>query len=380
MGLGFIPGLDGLRALSILIVVLSHSGLSQRIPGGFGVTVFFFLSGYLITCLLLREQTRDGTISLRNFYARRVLRLAPPLMACLATAGALWGLGLVAGGIEPWTLLSQIAFFFNYFLLYGQAKTIEGLGVLWSLSVEEHFYLIWPAVFLALMAGRIGLKTLIGTLVAVLVWRHIRVLGFGHDDWQIYLSSDTRMDGLLYGCLLALVQPLMAGGAPSLPPILAQSAPRWLIRVLGRPAFGQGAMLGLVGLCLLVLLVSFTWRDPLFRATWRYSLQGLALMPLFHFAITRPQHWLFRPLNGRVLRKIGLWSYAIYLIHFVIIHALQQQGLAPENPLLLAGLVLLLSSLWAAAVYEWAEKPFHGLRKRLSAPAARARDIDASPA
>ena len=107
----YIPSLDGLRAVSILIVLLSHAGVSQRIPGGFGVTIFFFLSGFLITTLLLREYDRNGTVSLRNFYIRRLLRLTPPLLLTLLAAAVLYMLGFVRGALDPATLLSQIFFF-----------------------------------------------------------------------------------------------------------------------------------------------------------------------------------------------------------------------------------------------------------------------------
>jgi peptidoglycan/LPS O-acetylase OafA/YrhL len=93
-----IPSLDGIRAVSVLIVVLSHVGLGHVVPGGLGVTIFFFLSGYLITTLLLQEHARNGSIHVGRFYIRRFLRLAPPLMITLAVAYALVLSGLVPGG------------------------------------------------------------------------------------------------------------------------------------------------------------------------------------------------------------------------------------------------------------------------------------------
>lgn len=128
---GHIPSLDGLRAVSVLIVLVSHAGFGHLVPGGFGVTVFFFLSGYLITTLLLREQARDGSISLPRFYLRRLLRLTPPLFFTMLAAALLVLMGLAKGPLDPMTLFSQFFFFFNYYSLSGLAVSIDGLGVLW---------------------------------------------------------------------------------------------------------------------------------------------------------------------------------------------------------------------------------------------------------
>ncbi len=353
----YIPSLDGLRAISILLVLFSHAGVSQKLPGGFGVTIFFFLSGFLITTLLLREHNRTGTISLRNFYVRRVLRLTPPLLLSLLAAAALVLLGVAQGVLDPMTLISQIFFFYNYFSLYGDPQSIEGLGVLWSLSVEEHFYFIWPTLFLFLMRGRLKLGHIVGLIVLFLVWRYIRVLFLHGDEWTIYTSTDTRFDSLLFGCLLAILQTWY--------PTRLKCAPL--------------PMLAIVALAFAALLVTFVIRDPVFRSTWRYTVQGLALMPIFHFAVTMPQVVIFRPLNWAPLRRIGVWSYTIYLIHFVIIRAFEANGLVPPNRVLFALIVLALSCLWAALVFEIGEKPFHAWRRRLSDNKARVRAASSRP-
>ncbi|WP_176556173.1 acyltransferase family protein [Rubellimicrobium rubrum] len=205
-GSSYIPSLDGLRAASILIVLLSHAGASCLIPGGFGVTVFFFLSGFLITTLLTREHDRYGSIALGAFYLRRLVRLGPPLLACLLLAGVAAMLGLAGADLDRSTLVSQILFYYNYHsLLTGSDEWVNGLGILWSLSVEEHFYLIWPALFIAIGRRWIGLRHLIVLLVALLVWRSFRYFVLGSSEWSIYISTDTRFDSLLYGCVLALM-------------------------------------------------------------------------------------------------------------------------------------------------------------------------------
>lgn len=343
----YIPSLDGLRAISILIVFIAHVGFSHIVPGGFGVTVFFFLSGYLITTLMTREWDRYGGISQRAFYMRRVLRLGPPIVVTLCIAYGLLALGLAEGKADPMTVISQILFFYNYYSLYGpDAGTVKGLEILWSLAVEEHFYLIWPTLFILLCARSVRTRWLVVLLVVALLWRCLRYYGFGSYEWIIYISTDTRLDSMLYGCLLAILS--WKGQADRLFP--AARLPRVLL-IAG--AFA-------------VLLLCLVIREDGFRSTLRYTLQGLALMPLFHYAVTRPNDLLFRPLNWRFMRKLGMWSYTIYLMHFVIVRALVYNGVADYGEPLLVGLAGLLSLGYGAAVYHFVEKPFQPLRKRLT--------------
>src|SRR4029077_12459985 len=151
---GAIPSLDGLRAISILIVLVSHAGYGTVVPGGLGVTIFFFLSGYLITTLLLDENKRSGRINIGKFYLRRVFRLFPPLLVTLVIAYSLVALGLLDGGISWAGVLAQLLYFANYYGLFFDPgnTTAAGTGILWSLAVEEHFYMVYPAVLVGLFA------------------------------------------------------------------------------------------------------------------------------------------------------------------------------------------------------------------------------------
>jgi len=347
---GHIASLDGLRAVSVMIVLISHAGFGHLIPGGFGVTVFFFLSGYLITTLLLREHARDGGISLPRFYLRRILRLTPPLFVTMLAAALLVFAGLAKGPLDPMTLFSQFFFFFNYYSLSGLAASIDGLGVLWSLSIEEHFYLFWPALFILLMRAMIGIWHVVGLIGAIFLWRCFRFLVLGSDEEAIYASTDTRLDSLLFGCLLAVMQ-------------VRQSV---LCERLFAP---KRLMYAVLALALVVLLFSFFYRDSVFRSTLRYSLQGLALMPIFYLAVTRSKVWVFKPLNWGPIRRIGLWSYTMYLCHFVIIKMLIAHGIATNGSAFLIVLTFVLSCVWSALVYEYAEKPLRPFRQALSGPA-----------
>ena len=129
----------------MLLVVTSHSGFSS-VPGGLGVTIFFFLSGYLITTFMLVEGEHTHELDIPSFYARRFLRLMPPLLVTLAVAYALTLSGLLPGGITAAGLAAQVLYFANYYhLFFDPGNTVpDGTGILWSLAVEEHFYILYP--------------------------------------------------------------------------------------------------------------------------------------------------------------------------------------------------------------------------------------------
>lgn len=346
-GRGQIPSLDGLRAVSIMIVFFSHAGLSALIPGGFGVTVFFFLSGFLITTLLCREFNRTNTVAFGAFYMRRLLRLGPPLLLTMALAILLGFAGLAKADLSLSAIMAQVFFAYNYYqLLPGSETSVDGLGILWSLAVEEHFYLIWPLLFLLLARQRIGARFIVVLFFLILAWRAVRLLFLGHSEWAIYISTDTRFDSLLFGCLLAI---LMARDV----------APDWLTKAR--------IFYPVLALSFLLLVISFLWRDPIFRSTVRYTIQGIALMPIFYYAVARSDHLLFRPLNWWVMRRIGLYSYTLYLIHFVLLKVFWNLGYQESGLVAMAGAAG-VSLIWAAFVYQFAERPFHGLRARLNVP------------
>lgn len=344
----YIPSLDGFRAISILLVFLSHVGLGSIVPGKLGVTIFFFISGYLITTLMLREYATRGTVSLRAFYLRRLLRLGPPLVLALGVALSLRAMNALDGPVDLPTLASQVFFYFNYFDIYGHSLPIAGTFVLWSLSVEEHFYLIWPALFLLFAQRRLGLGWIAALAMAFLLWRIARVHLLSTPLDVFDTLTDTRLDSLLYGCALALVTERRL-----IPTAMDQSS-LWRALLLA----GGFAL----------LMLSLVWRDPVFRVTLRYSLQGIALMPIFYYAISRPELALFRPLNWPWVRKIGVWSYSFYLIHAILLHGLiklmhpQPSGAGAFVWALTGGA---LSLIYAALVNRHVEVPLARLRKRL---------------
>ncbi len=198
--LGRRPGLDGLRGIAILLVLVCHvldnAGIWNG-AGSAGVTVFFTLSGFLITSLLVEELQARGRVSLRSFYARRARRLFPALAAAVLLVGAFQA---AVGIASPGHLLPVIFYVGNWI-----AVAHGNLGLLphtWSLSIEEQFYLLWPLGLLAVWRWRNGPVLLASLGILASMAARFALAG----DWyRVYYGSDTRADGLLVGCLLALL-------------------------------------------------------------------------------------------------------------------------------------------------------------------------------
>ena len=346
-----IPSLDGVRAASFLIVFASHAaGLDTVIPGAFGVTVFFFLSGYLITTLMRVEMGATGRVSLTDFYLRRALRILPPFYLVLAAATALAAAGLLGGTLQPWAVASQFVHVYNYWVAAHDGSGVAtGTGVYWSLAVEEHFYLFFPAVFLALsmlrLTGRQKALAFWMACAGLLAWRCVLVFALHASVDRVSLCSDTRVDSIAFGCALAVWNnPVLdtVGGRPE--------SKRWTA-----VAFSAG-----VGL----LLVTFFVRGPAFRETLRYTLQGIALTPMFIAVVRHPDWYIFRPFNWRPIRLVGNLSYSLYLVHHVILKAVAEHSRLGTVSRALIALVVSLAIAWV--VHVAVERPCGRLRRRLS--------------
>jgi peptidoglycan/LPS O-acetylase OafA/YrhL len=344
-----IPSLDGLRAVSFGFVFAAHAGLYHVVPGAFGVTVFFFLSGFLITTLMRREYEKTGTFSLPKFYLRRVLRIFPPFYIVLVLALLCAATGVVPGGFTLEATLAQALHYSNYRIIeHGYTGLPLGTGVYWSLAVEEHFYLLFPWIYFGLVRLRASgsrQALLIFVLCAVLfAWRTYLVVGANASEARASLSSDTRFDSLLFGCALAVYEN----------PALDRSAlpeRTWKYALLP---------FGIAG-----LLASFLYRDPTFRETFRYTLQGISLIPVFVCAIRYPDWGPMRLLNLRPLAFLGVLSYSLYLMHQVVLYAAETH-VGDTLGKLATGLVsLAVTILLSWLMYLSVEKPCAALRKRL---------------
>jgi peptidoglycan/LPS O-acetylase OafA/YrhL len=283
-----IPSLDGLRAFSIALVLAGHS-----IPNGqwnwffwkvfgngdLGVSIFFVISGFLITSLLLKEYNDTGEISPKHFYLRRAFRILPPFYAFLMVLLVLKGFGVLRLNLRGWT---EAVTFLRDYLFADDGWTMH----IWSLSVEEQFYLLWP-VCLALAgisrSKRVAL-TLICAAPLIRISCHLILPAFG---WREQLMFHMRVDGLMMGCALALFD--------------KQLAFKW----------------NWVWPAALILFVL----SPYLITRWHgyyllpfgYTLDNLAIAYVLLYAVRNPRSRLGRILNNRFIAHIGVISYSLYL-------------------------------------------------------------------
>ena len=340
-----IPGLDGIRALAFLTVLLGHCGFTW-IPNGFGVTVFFFLSGYLITTLLRREWIQTGDISISHFYIRRALRILPPLYFGIAFSAVL-ALGGLTHSAVHWKAIAVVLFFLTNYSDYLVGATLTaGLTVLWSLAVEEHYYLVFPLLYryfckLGLRSSR-QVFVLALACLAALLWRIVLMTHFHVFWYRVYTGTDTRVDSILFGAILAI------GANPVIDNLGAFTR-----RQLGFAAWAGAA----------IVLATIGARGEMFRQTFRYTIEGLALFPGFLYVIRYRDSVVTRLLENRFLTHIGDLSYSLYVVHYTVLSA--TPGWARQSPIMALIFSFGASYLVALAVRRWVEEPSHRLRQRL---------------
>ncbi len=360
---GYIPALDGFRGLAILMVVISHYGYGNLIPGGFGVTLFFFISGFLITRLMINEQRKDGHIDLKNFYIRRLLRLYPALL--LMTAISSLFVVVSQCDLRPGELLSTLFYYRNYYMVYFSEdvslQCSRVFNIVWSLAIEEHFYIVFPLLFIAFAKrpGQLIFLMVVGVL-AVLAWRLYIVATQGINAfsiYKIYNLTETRADAIMYGCLVSFIL-----------------ASRWELPYL-RFTCHRLTVAGALAL----LLFTFVYRDGTFRETVRYTLQSVSIA-LFVPAILygRPYTAILKFLNTAWLTLIGRLSYSIYMFHWFGV-CVAENLISPNHrslPWLLTALpVGLALSLFS---YHFVEKPMNRLRKRFGSNVQTTEVVDTS--
>ena len=369
-GLPYLAGLDGLRALAVLAVVLYHAGV-DFVPAGFlGVEIFFVVSGYLITSLLLSEHAATSAVSLRRFWVRRARRLLPAvglLVAVVLTYFAIFLPGEVA--MVRGDALAAVAYVSNWAFILRDTPYFEQVGRpspllhLWSLAIEEQFYVVWPLLFVGLMALR-GRALLFGAIVAGIVGSTVLMAVLYEpfaDVTRVYYGTDTRAAGLLFGAALAVVW--RAGALP---------APRgrveaWLFHASGlarllRVSLDIAGLAALAGLAYIV--VTFTSFQPALYLGGFALVSGLTVIVIT--AAVMPGGRLGRVLGVAPLRAIGLRSYSIYLWHWPIF-VVTRPGIdvsMGEIELLVVRLALTL--LLAEISYRFVEMPIrHGALGRI---------------
>ena len=330
------PQLDGLRVVSIAVVLVAHTGDKwfPSFKGALGVVIFFVISGYLITSLLLREEHRNGRVSLKGFYVRRVFRIVPLYLVALACAGVLLFAGL---GGSPDSFVERLP----YLLTFNADFAVYGTFVhAWSIGVEEKFYILWPLIAFAILplASRRAWIA-VGLLAACVTSAFVPALS--------YFGTYTA---ILMGCLLAI--------------LMHDQRAFEVIRRMATPVVST------VLVALAVVMFAVDWYLP-----WTDS-TGFA-HPLFALAVTLTfpglivgQSWFRAILSNRVIAFIGTRTYGIYLFHVFAIDAVNK--VIPDgqtDPLL--GLIRLLASALlsyaiAEVLYRILERPMIAVGRRLT--------------
>ncbi len=342
--LGQRKGLDGVRGLAILFVLLFHLP-SLPFGGGFiGVDLFFVLSGFLITTLLVEEQREHGNIRLRAFYVRRTLRLLPALLAMLIATvvlSAVYDAPAKASAARASALMTLL-YSANWFMAY-RAYPFGGLTPTWSLSVEEQFYMVWPLLLIGLLrmkgstrlkAGLVFSGLLLSAGLRALLWRS----SFFE---RVFFGSDTHADGLLAGALAALL--LSAG-------IVPRSRP---LNVLAHVMFG-----------LLFLFLYWGWLADPYVLLGGLLLLNLGMAAMIVCLVQAPGPLLLGFFEFAPLVWLGRISYGIYLWHMVV------YGVPVRIPWLRDHcpwpITILLTIAVAAASFYILERPLLRLKGRFS--------------
>ncbi|MFW0118687.1 acyltransferase family protein [Rothia sp. P5764] len=360
--------IDAMRAFAVLLVVFSHAGL-KFVPGGSGVTIFFAISGFIITYLLLRERDKTGKFDVSGFYIRRFLKIAPPLILVIVLPTIVyWALG---GTLDPLDVLGQIFFFFNLRYLDSHITVLPGSHVMWSLSIEEQFYLVFAILWLFMVRWRNYRKalTLLGlSLILYSALSRWALFDAGASSDRIYFGTDTRLEAIAIGMLTALwyhrysddemVRGRHLAGKHYMPSG-GLTRDGYTIPLLGR----NWVFFTAIGVYLMTLVI----RDTTFRETVRYSLQAWSASTIMLWGLVASRQPLgaaiHRFLAWRPLQLIGLSSYSIYLVHDVLFKAIE--GHLQDLPLLAQVALLVPPGLLSGVlIYLMVEVPVQRFKDR----------------
>lgn len=343
-GSTYLPTLDGWRALAIALVIGAHcftmlmnngSAPARALAAlvkhaGYGVDIFFALSGFLIGSLLLGEKERNETISLSRFYVRRAFRILPPMAAYVVTVAWLERLDLLPR-LMPGELSSVLLFYRNF-----RAGTWY-TGHFWSLAVEEQFYVFVP-LFILLLSRRTAIRVTGALIVACVA---IRWFEFSHDAYPgslLQFRTENRCDGLLWGVMLALA-------------MRQPSVRQWMREKLSLAVFG-----GTIAVAIALLLT--------FESTpVRRTIVAMAMPVLLAYTTLQPSSVVGRVLEHPAVRWVGRMSYSLYIWQMMFL----VEGDRPLGPVQSFPLALLLPWVCAVTSYYLIEKPMIRIGHRLAA-------------
>jgi peptidoglycan/LPS O-acetylase OafA/YrhL len=339
-----ISGLDAARVLAVILVLLDHFrffehffGAAHPGTGSLGVMIFFVLSGFLITSMLLKEYRQTGNISLANFYRRRAYRIFPNFYCCWILTTVVYYLGRDF----HW---KHAALSFFYLMDYGRALAPESvqpwmqMGVSWSLAVEEKFYLLWPLLLLVLLKRPNVIRMLVSIILGQWIYRAVLVMHFHVSDSYVYNTFDMRADALLVGCLLAIM------------------VENDRIRLLCCKLLRRQWVSALAPLALVLSVIAPPSNQVAGLVEW--SMQPLIIAVMLLQAIYwGAKSWTF--MGHATVRWTAQVSYALYLYHPLARRVLPLIGIRHVGyP------AVILTLIMAPASYYLVERPFMRMRDR----------------
>jgi peptidoglycan/LPS O-acetylase OafA/YrhL len=352
----YVPELDGLRGLAIIVVLIHHQLTTFTLKGGFlGVDLFFVLSGFLITGLLVSEFDKSGSISIRKFYMRRVLRLAPALaLYLIACLGVAYYTQLISAARQLKLIAIALLYSTNWRMAFGWDSVLDPTAIIWSLSIEEQFYLAWPLLLFACLALKLPRRFIAVALgfviVAICIHRNVMLNG-GADLTRLYYGTDTRADALLVGCFTALL------------PFQRLKANR---------------VVGVLAILAALLFLYLTWAVS-FTNQWLYrggfTFVALLSAVVIVVAANEPPRALSLTLQWFPLRWLGKISYGLYLWHWLVIQTTSLYYFGYWEPW--AKLALAVGI--AATSFYLVELRFNRLKPRFAARASRPSAIAVGP-
>lgn len=366
-----IDGIDGVRAYAVVAVIAAHCHVFWFHGGGVGVDMFFAISGFLITYLLIGEHRKFGRIALGKFWLRRILRLLPALLLVVLAVDLL---AIAASFVQHNDYLARslpatpsvLLYFSNWMIVGTDSSFLGWFGPLWSLSVEEQFYFVWPLVVVVLMRWKNPLRTLaIAAGGIALIAAMARFFTFDGSNLYRTFGTDFRVDMLLVGVLLAIT--MRAG---------YERIVRTLSRVLVIPS-----VLYILFISVAVPEFGADGGEELQLAYYRYGLPlvGLATVSILGFIATHQSSRLTAFLSLPPIQYTGKVSYGMYLWHYPIIMAIQAVlPFEPDGTLMFVG-VLALTYVAAGLSFRFLENPLQErFRDRIKPTFAPGRDAPTS--